>query len=92
MARRRGAALCRLLALVAAATGTRVIARAPSPRMVLAMRPTAPPAPSGSGANLLGNERVGVLLLNLGGPDTLDQVEPFLYNLFSDPEIITLPG
>jgi len=35
--------------------------------------------------------RVGVLLLNLGGPDTLDDVRPFLYNLFSDPEIIRLP-
>ena len=34
---------------------------------------------------------LGVMLLNLGGPDTLDDVEPFLYNLFSDPEIITLP-
>src|ERR1051325_11431484 len=35
---------------------------------------------------------VGVLLLNLGGPETLDDVRPFLYNLFSDPEIITLPA
>lgn len=35
--------------------------------------------------------RVGVLLLNLGGPDKLDDVRPFLYNLFSDPEIIRLP-
>ena len=35
--------------------------------------------------------RVGVLLLNLGGPDELDDVRPFLYNLFSDPEIIRLP-
>ncbi|ERN42022.1 ferrochelatase [Rubidibacter lacunae KORDI 51-2] len=35
--------------------------------------------------------RVGVLLLNLGGPDTLEDVRPFLYNLFSDPEIIRLP-
>ncbi|MBN3922107.1 ferrochelatase [Nostoc sp. NMS4] len=35
--------------------------------------------------------RVGVLLLNLGGPDKLDDVGPFLYNLFSDPEIIRLP-
>jgi ferrochelatase len=34
---------------------------------------------------------VAILLLNLGGPDSLDAVEPFLYNLFSDPEIITLP-
>jgi protoporphyrin/coproporphyrin ferrochelatase len=35
--------------------------------------------------------RVGVLLLNLGGPDRLEDVGPFLYNLFSDPEIIRLP-
>ncbi|MGB7444137.1 MAG: ferrochelatase [Coleofasciculaceae cyanobacterium] len=36
-------------------------------------------------------DRVGVLLLNLGGPDQLEDVRPFLYNLFSDPEIIRLP-
>lgn len=36
--------------------------------------------------------RVGVLLLNLGGPDRLADVRPFLYNLFSDPEIIRLPA
>ena len=35
--------------------------------------------------------RVGVLLLNLGGPDQLEDVGPFLFNLFSDPEIIRLP-
>ncbi|MBE9145219.1 ferrochelatase [Planktothrix mougeotii] len=35
--------------------------------------------------------RVGVLLLNLGGPEQLQDVRPFLYNLFSDPEIIRLP-
>jgi ferrochelatase len=35
--------------------------------------------------------RVGVLLLNLGGPEQLDDVRPFLFNLFSDPEIIRLP-
>jgi protoporphyrin/coproporphyrin ferrochelatase len=35
--------------------------------------------------------RVGVLLLNLGGPDQPDDVRPFLFNLFSDPEIIRLP-
>ncbi|MBD2099438.1 ferrochelatase [Leptolyngbya sp. FACHB-261] len=34
---------------------------------------------------------VGVLLLNLGGPDSLRDVQPFLYNLFADPEIIRLP-
>ncbi|MEM8641716.1 MAG: ferrochelatase [Cyanobacteria bacterium P01_G01_bin.54] len=33
----------------------------------------------------------GVLLLNLGGPDTIEDVGPFLLNLFSDPEIIRLP-
>lgn len=32
----------------------------------------------------------GVILLNMGGPDTLDNVRPFLYNLFSDREIIRL--
>lgn len=35
--------------------------------------------------------RVGVLLLNLGGPERLEDVGPFLYNLFADPEIIRLP-
>jgi protoporphyrin/coproporphyrin ferrochelatase len=35
--------------------------------------------------------RIGVLLLNLGGPDQIEDVRPFLYNLFSDPEIIRLP-
>ena len=30
-------------------------------------------------------EKVGVLLLNLGGPETLNDVQPFLYNLFADP-------
>jgi ferrochelatase len=33
---------------------------------------------------------IGVLLLNLGGPDSLTAVRPFLYNLFSDREIIRL--
>ena len=35
--------------------------------------------------------RVGVLLLNLGGPESPDDVRPFLFNLFADPEIIRLP-
>ncbi|HWE24677.1 MAG TPA: ferrochelatase [Myxococcales bacterium] len=35
--------------------------------------------------------RTGVLLLNLGGPDSLEAVEPFLVNLFSDPFLIRLP-
>lgn len=32
--------------------------------------------------------KVGVLLFNLGGPEKLQDVKPFLYRLFSDPEII----
>ncbi len=36
-------------------------------------------------------DRVGVVLLNLGGPQTTADVEPFLYNLFMDPAIIDLP-
>ena len=33
-----------------------------------------------------------VILFNLGGPDSLDAVQPFLFNLFNDPAIISLPG
>lgn len=33
-----------------------------------------------------------IILLNLGGPDSLDAVEPFLFNLFYDRNIITLPN
>ena len=44
-----------------------------------------------AGEAAVGVERVGVLVLNLGGPDTLDDVQPFLYNLFADPDIIRLP-
>ncbi|XP_031264942.1 ferrochelatase-2, chloroplastic-like [Pistacia vera] len=36
-------------------------------------------------------DKVGVLLLNLGGPETLHDVQPFLFNLFADPDIIRLP-
>jgi ferrochelatase len=37
------------------------------------------------------DQRIGILLFNLGGPETLDEVRPFLFNLFSDPDIIRLP-
>jgi ferrochelatase len=36
--------------------------------------------------------RVAVVLMNLGGPDSLAAVRPFLVNLFSDPAIIDLPS
>ena len=35
---------------------------------------------------------LAVVLFNLGGPDKPEAVEPFLYNLFSDPAIIGAPG
>ncbi|KAL2342857.1 hypothetical protein Fmac_004142 [Flemingia macrophylla] len=39
----------------------------------------------------ISNDKIGVLLLNLGGPETLEDVQPFLFNLFADPDIIRLP-
>jgi len=36
--------------------------------------------------------KTAVVLLQLGGPDSLEAVEPFLYNLFCDPDIIDVPG
>jgi len=36
--------------------------------------------------------KIAVVLFNLGGPDSLDAVRPFLENLFSDPAIISLPA
>jgi ferrochelatase len=35
--------------------------------------------------------RVAVILFQLGGPDTLAAIEPFLFNLFCDPDIIDFP-
>jgi ferrochelatase len=35
--------------------------------------------------------KTAVILFNLGGPDGLEAVEPFLFNLFSDPAIIGAP-
>ena len=37
------------------------------------------------------SKRVGVVLFQLGGPESLAAVEPFLYNLFCDPDIIDFP-
>jgi ferrochelatase len=34
---------------------------------------------------------LGVVLFQLGGPDSLESIEPFLYNLFCDPDIIDFP-
>jgi ferrochelatase len=35
---------------------------------------------------------VAVVLFQLGGPDSIAAVEPFLYNLFRDPDIFDFPG
>jgi ferrochelatase len=37
------------------------------------------------------SKRIAVVLFNLGGPDSLDAVKPFLFNLFNDPAIIGAP-
>jgi len=34
---------------------------------------------------------ISVVLLNMGGPESIEGVEPFLYNLFRDPDLIHLP-
>ncbi|NPA51667.1 MAG: ferrochelatase [Aquificae bacterium] len=36
-------------------------------------------------------KKTAVILLNMGGPDSLEAIEPFLYNLFSDHDIIQIP-
>src|SRR5262249_22601132 len=35
--------------------------------------------------------RIAIVLFNLGGPDGIDAVEPFLFNLFADPAIMAVP-
>lgn len=35
--------------------------------------------------------KTAVVILNLGGPDSLEAIEPFLYNLFSDKDIFKIP-
>ena len=42
-------------------------------------------------SEVINQHSVAVILFQLGGPDSLDAVEPFLYNLFSDPDIIEFP-
>jgi protoporphyrin/coproporphyrin ferrochelatase len=37
------------------------------------------------------SKKTAVVLLNLGGPDSPEAVQPFLENLFNDPDIFKLP-
>jgi ferrochelatase len=39
----------------------------------------------------MSSNKTGVVLFQLGGPDSLESIEPFLYNLFCDPDIIDFP-
>jgi protoporphyrin/coproporphyrin ferrochelatase len=39
-----------------------------------------------------GPNRIAVVMFQLGGPEGQADVEPFLYNLFCDPDIINFPG
>src|SRR5262245_18701427 len=39
----------------------------------------------------MSSTKTGVVLFQLGGPDSLESIEPFLYNLFCDPDIIDFP-
>ena len=45
-----------------------------------------------SSAGVRPGDKVGILFLNLGGPEKLDEVEDFLFNLFNDEDIIRLPN
>src|SRR5512133_4341408 len=49
-------------------------------------------APWGGGGMAASMRRLAVILFQLGGPDTLEAIEPFLFNLFCDPDIIDFPG
>ncbi|MGA3244802.1 MAG: ferrochelatase [Bacteroidota bacterium] len=39
----------------------------------------------------MNSDRIAVVLFQLGGPDSLGAIEPFLFNLFMDPDIIDFP-
>ena len=46
---------------------------------------------SAKSSMLTGNKKTAVVLFQLGGPDSLEAVKPFLFNLFMDPGIIDFP-
>jgi ferrochelatase len=54
------------------------------------LKSVSPPA-AGASASTAGRPRTGIVMMNLGGPATLGDVEPFLLELFADREIIQLP-
>src|SRR4026209_1408004 len=61
-------------------------------RYVCCMTDVQPYTPPGVREGSPGSKpKTGIVMLNLGGPATLDDVEPFLLELFADREIIQLP-
>ncbi len=46
---------------------------------------------TGPGLRVMTSRRVAIVLFNLGGPDKQEAVKPFLFNLFNDKAIISLP-
>ena len=48
------------------------------------------PSASGGSADAAARAPIGLVVMNLGGPDSLDDVEPFLRRLFGDPDVIQL--
>jgi protoporphyrin/coproporphyrin ferrochelatase len=53
------------------------------------VQPLSPPAAARPSSGT--RPKTGIVMLNLGGPATLDDVQPFLLELFADREIIQLP-
>jgi ferrochelatase len=54
--------------------------------------PVDEPSPSRrEGLRIMTSRRVAVILFNLGGPDSPEAVEPFLFNLFNDAAIVGIP-
>jgi len=43
-------------------------------------------------SEIIKNKKIAIVLFNLGGPDSLESVKPFLFNLFFDKYIIRLPA
>jgi len=50
-----------------------------------------PTPEDGPGLRAMTSRRVAIILFNLGGPDSLQSVRPFLFNLFNDKAIIGAP-
>ena len=48
--------------------------------------------PDATSFTTMPNQKIAVVLFNLGGPDSPEAVRPFLFNLFNDPAIIRIPG